>query len=157
MFGFFKKKECVIYAPAKGRMISISEVPDPMFSKKMMGEGLGFLFEGDTLYAPLDGKVKLIAVTKHAIGFEASNKAEILLHVGLDTVALNGEGFEILVNEGDKIKHGTPIMKINRPLMKEKGIDLTTPLVITNQDYSVHVKEETAVTIDSIVMEVVAE
>lgn len=88
MFGLFKKKECTIYTPVNGRMINISEVPDPVFSKKLMGDGVGFIFDGDTLYAPIDGKIKLIAATKHAIGFEANNKAEVLMHIGLDTVAL---------------------------------------------------------------------
>lgn len=152
MFGLFKKKECTIYAPVNGKMINISEVPDPVFSKKLMGDGVGFMFDGDTLYAPLDGKVKLVAATKHAIGFEARNKAEVLMHIGLDTVALKGEGFEVLVNEGDKVKHGTPIVKINRKLMKEKAIDLTTPLVITNPEYTVQLENQENVIVGTVIM-----
>ncbi|RGE97640.1 PTS glucose transporter subunit IIA [Catenibacterium sp. AM22-15] len=152
MFGLFKKKECNIYAPVNGKMIDISEVLDPVFSKKLMGDGVGFIFDGDTLYSPIDGKIKLIADTKHAIGFEACNKAEVLMHIGLDTVALKGEGFEVLVNEGDKVKHGTPLIKINRKLMKEKNIDLTTPIVITNPEYSVQIENLENVTVGTIVM-----
>ena len=74
MINVLKKKKCVIYAPANGKVVDLSKVPDPVFSKKMMGEGVGLIFEGDTLFAPLDGKVKLVASTKHAIGFEANNK-----------------------------------------------------------------------------------
>lgn len=153
MFELFKKKNCIIYAPANGKVISLSEVSDPVFSKKLMGEGVGFIFDGDTLYAPVDGKVKLIATTKHAIGFEASNKAEILMHIGLDTVSLKGEGFEVLINEGDKVKHGTPIIRINRAYMKEKNIDLTTPIVVTNHGYNINIKEIINVTVNSIMME----
>lgn len=117
-----------------------------------MGDGVGFIFDGDTLYAPIDGKIKLIAATKHAIGFEANNKAEVLMHIGLDTVALKGEGFEVLVYEGDKVKHRTPIIKINRELMQEKNIDLTTPIVITNSEYSVQIENQENVTVGTIVM-----
>lgn len=117
-----------------------------------MGDGVGFIFDGDTLYAPIDGKIKLIAATKHAIGFEANNKAEVLMRIGLDTVALKGEGFEVRVYEGDKVKHRTPIIKINRELMQEKNIDLTTPIVITNSEYSVQIENQENVTVGTIVM-----
>ncbi len=119
----------------------------------MMGEGVGLIFEGDTLFAPLDGKVKLVASTKHAIGFEANNKAEILMHIGLDTVSLEGKGFELLIKEGDRVKHGTPVLKINRQFMKERNIDLTTPIVVTNSEYKVFKSNITDVTTDSVIME----
>ena len=138
-----KKKKCVIYAPANGKVVDLSKVPDPVFSKKMMGEGVGLIFEGDTLFAPLDGKVKLVASTKHAIGFEANNKAEILMHIGL----------ELLIKEGDRVKHGTPVLKINRQFMKERNIDLTTPIVVTNSEYKVFKSNITDVTTDSVIME----
>ncbi|OCN06192.1 hypothetical protein A4S06_00315 [Erysipelotrichaceae bacterium MTC7] len=152
MFGLQKKKKCDIYSPVKGRKIDIYEVPDPVFSKKMMGEGVGLIFNDDILYSPVDGIVQLVAQTKHAIGFIACNDAEILLHIGLDTVSLAGEGFEVLVCEGDKVKHGTPIIKIDRALMETNNIDLTTPLVITNNDYSVTMENHSEVTTDSIIM-----
>ena len=109
--------------------------------------------EGDILFAPLDGKVKLVASTKHAIGFEANNKAEILMHIGLDTVSLEGKGFELLIKEGDRVKHGTPVLKINRQFMKERNIDLTTPIVVTNSEYKVFKSNITDVTTDSVIME----
>ena len=74
------------------------------------------------------------------------------MHIGLDTVALKGEGFEVLVSEGDKVKHGTPLIKINRKLMKEKSINLTTPIVITNPEYSVQIENLENVTVGTIVM-----
>lgn len=153
MINVLKKKKCVIYAPANGEVVDLSKVPDPVFSKKMMGEGVGLIFEGDTLFAPLDGKVKLVASTKHAIGFEANNKAEILMHIGLDTVSLEGKGFELLIKEGDRVKHGTPVLKINRQFMKERNIDLTTPIVVTNSEYKVFKSNITDVTTDSVIME----
>ena len=145
MINVLKKKKCVIYAPANGKVVDLSKVPDPVFSKK--------IFEGDILFAPLDGKVKLVASTKHAIGFEANNKAEILMHIGLDTVSLEGKGFELLIKEGDRVKHGTPVLKINRQFMKERNIDLTTPIVVTNSEYKVFKSNITDVTTDSVIME----
>lgn len=153
MLNFLRKKECLIYAPSEGKIIDIKDVPDPVFSKKMMGEGVGFIFEGDTLFSPIDGKVLLVAETKHAVGFQASNGAEILLHVGLDTVSLNGSGFEIVVKEGEKVKHGSPIIRINREIMNEKNINLTTPIVVTNPDFGLKFGNVSNVSIDSVLFE----
>ena len=140
MFAFLKnKKLCEVYAPADGRMIFLEEVNDKVFSEKMMGDGVAFQFSGDTLYAPCEGKVSMIFPTKHAIGFLCDNGAEILLHIGCNTVELNGEGFTCLIEPGARVKAHDPIMKINAAWMKEQGIDLTTPLVITNSDaYLIH-------------------
>lgn len=135
MFGFLKNKKIYeIYAPADGKVIPLEEVNDKVFSEKLMGDGVAFRFSGDTLYSPCDGKVSMIFPTKHAIGFVCDNGAELLLHIGFNTVELNGEGFTCLVTAGERIKAHDPIMKINTDRMKEKGIDLTTPLVITNTD-----------------------
>lgn len=136
MFNFIKKKidSGEVYSPVVGRSISLENVPDQMFAQKLMGEGIGFEFDGDMVYAPCDGEIILIADTKHAFGIRSKSGAELLVHVGLDTVALNGEGFEILVKMNDKVKAHEPIIKINRDFMKEKNINLTTPMVITNMD-----------------------
>ena len=106
MINVLKKKKCVIYAPANGKVVDLSKVPDPVFSKKMMGEGVGLIFEGDTLFAPLDGKVKLVASTKHAIGFEANNKAEILMHIGLDTVTNKGKSYLMIETDYSRADKG---------------------------------------------------
>lgn len=132
MFTIFKKKENVLAAPVSGRIIPIETVPDQVFAQKMMGDGVAFQYTGNTIAAPSDGTVKMIAETKHAIGLATDAGAEVLIHIGLDTVALNGEGFETAVAVGDKVKKGQTLITIDRGLMQEKGIDLTTPMVVTN-------------------------
>lgn len=135
MFSFFKKiKETELCAPVLGKSLPLEKVPDPVFAEKMMGDGCAFVFEGDTVYAPCSGEIMLIANTKHAIGIRSENGAEILIHIGLDTVNLNGEGFDVLVKEHAKVKVHDPIIRINREFMKQKNIDLTMPMVITNMD-----------------------
>lgn len=140
MFNFLKKqnKNCEVYSPCNGRSISIEDVPDKMFAAKLLGDGIGFIFEGDTLYAPIDGTITMVANTKHAIGFTSKNGVELLLHVGLDTVNLNGEGLEVFVKQNQKIKHGEAVLKVDKKLMERKNVNLTTPMVITNmKDYDI--------------------
>ena len=135
MFKFLKKKELIenkIYSPINGKCIPIEEVPDNVFASKMMGSGVGLILSDDTIYSPCDATVSMIALTKHAIGLQAKNGAEILIHIGLDTVQLNGKGFSLLVNQNDKVDMGQPIMKIDREYMEENNLNLITPLVITN-------------------------
>lgn len=135
MFSFFKKnnKDIKLLAPVTGQVIALENVPDKVFASKIMGDGVAFKFDGDTIFSPCDGKISMIAETSHAFGLELNNKAEILIHIGLDTVNLGGKGFTVLVSEGDKVKTGTPIIKIDRQVMTENNIDLTTPMVITNE------------------------
>lgn len=133
MFNLFKKKEPVtLYSPVSGKSIPIEEVPDKVFASKMMGDGVAFQFDGNTVYAPCDATISMIANTLHAIGLKLNNGAEVLIHIGLDTVNLNGKGFTKLVNQSDKVKRGTPLIEIDRSIMEANGIDLTMPMVITN-------------------------
>lgn len=130
---FGKKKEVNLYSPINGKCISLKNVKDEIFSSKMMGDGVAFAeFSSDEFCAPCDGKIMLIADTLHAFGMKATNGAEILVHIGLDTVMLNGEGFTKLANEGENVKKGTPIIKLNLELLNGKEIDLTTSMVVTN-------------------------
>lgn len=119
-------------APVDGECIPLSEVEDEVFSSGIMGQGVAFKFEGDTIYAPCDGEIMMVAATKHAIGFKTNTGAEVLIHVGMDTVKLNGEGFTVLKQTGDKVSKGEVVMKIDRAFMEKQNIDLTTPMVITN-------------------------
>ncbi len=134
MFNIFKKKEIDenLYAPVDGNCINLEDVPDKVFSSKMMGEGVGFTFDSTVVCAPCNGKVTMIANTKHAFGIAGDNGVEVLVHIGLDTVNLQGEGFTTLVQVDKTVKKGTPIIEIDRALMSEKGIDLTTPMIVTN-------------------------
>ena len=145
MFKLFKKTDdtCKLFAPVNGKTIALENVPDKVFASKMMGEGMGFEYEGNTIYAPCDGKITLVANTLHAVGITSENGAEILIHIGLDTVSLNGKGFKKLINQGDKVKKGTPLIEIDRQFMKEQDINLITPMVVTNAaNYEINVIDE---------------
>lgn len=135
MFEMFKKKkDNDLYAPVTGEAVPLEEVPDKMFADKLMGDGIAFKFEGNTVYAPCDGEISMIANTLHAFGITAVNGAEILVHIGLDTVELQGEGFKVLEEAGKKVKKGTPIIEIDREIMKQNNVNLITPMIITNGD-----------------------
>ncbi|GGG93079.1 PTS glucose transporter subunit IICBA [Staphylococcus pragensis] len=125
-------KETEIYAPGTGHIIPLSEVPDKVFSEKMMGDGVGFVPEKGEIVAPFDGTVKTIFPTKHAIGLESDTGVEVLIHIGIDTVKLNGEGFESLVNADEPVTQGQPLMKINLAYLQEHAPSIVTPVIITN-------------------------
>ena len=132
MFGFFKNKnENVIYAPVKGTCIDITEVDDIGFSSKMMGDGVAIVPIEGIVTAPCDGKISMIFDTGHAFGMEANNGAEILIHIGIDTVNLNGEGFEILKKPGQKVKRGEPVIRFDLEKVK-KLYDTATMVIMTN-------------------------
>ncbi len=154
MFSFFgKKKEVELKAPVNGTMIDLTQVPDKVFASKMMGEGVAFVYDGNTVCAPVDGTITLIPNSLHAFGMTTDSGLEVLVHIGLDTVNLNGEGFKKLSNQGEKVKAGTPVIQIDREFMREKGIELTTPMVITNSsDYNVEVISNNSVTTNDIVL-----
>lgn len=147
MFGFFKKKKneaqdnnFKLIAPLSGKSIPLSEVPDPVFAEKMAGDGLAINPTGDVIVAPADGELTLVFNTRHAFAMTLENGVELLVHIGIDTVSLNGEGFEQLAEQGTKIKAGTPIIKINPEFIKEKGLSLVTPVLITNPDVLTSIK-----------------
>ena len=133
MFGLFKK-ELKLIAPATGKTIDLSQVPDQVFAEKMAGDGVAIEVTGDTIVAPADGELTLVFKTKHAFALTLENGVELLVHIGIETVGLEGEGFEQLVEQGTKVKAGTPIIKIDRELIKSKGLSLITPILITNPD-----------------------
>lgn len=123
-----------LVAPVSGKAIPLSEVPDQVFAEKMAGDGLGILAEGDVFVAPADGELTLVFKTKHAYAMTLANGIELLVHIGIDTVSLDGEGFEQLAEQGTQVKAGTPIIKIDRDFIISKGLSLATPVLITNVD-----------------------
>lgn len=125
-----KNKELQITSPLRGRAVALEEVPDPVFSSKMMGEGCAIIPDDGEVYSPVDGTVKLVAPTKHAIGLECHDGTEILIHYGLETVALNGEGFNVFVKEGDTIHSGDLLMSVDFELLQKKKINCITPVII---------------------------
>ncbi len=115
-----------------GKVIALKEVNDGVFSEGIMGEGLAMIPQNDTLYAPVDATVSvLMQDSKHACGLTLSNGIEILLHVGIDTVDMNGDGFEYLVSEGQKVKAGTPLIQFDRNKIQAAGHSDTTVCIIT--------------------------
>lgn len=137
-----------LVAVATGDVIPLSEVPDPVFAQKLAGDGAAIIVKGDTIVAPADGELSLVFKTKHAFAMTLENGLELLVHIGVDTVGLNGEGFEQLVEQGTKVKAGTPIIKIDREFILSKGLSLATPVLITNVDST---KSITAVEAGSVV------
>ncbi|WP_185460692.1 PTS sugar transporter subunit IIA [Listeria rocourtiae] len=132
MFSFKKKKQkaTVLLSPVTGKCISLEEVPDKVFSTKMMGDGIAFDLEEGTIFAPADGKITFIAETRHAIGMTLVSGVEILIHVGLDTVKLDGKGFNVFVEIGQEIKAGAELLEIDIPLMSAHHLQLITPLIV---------------------------
>ncbi|WP_445449142.1 PTS sugar transporter subunit IIA [Enterococcus lactis] len=113
MFQFFKKKNEVIYAPCSGRVIPITEVKDPVFSQKLLGDGFAIIPDSEKITAPFTGQVVAIFPTKHAISLKTESGINYLIHIGIDTVKLNGEPFSIFIKENDKVKHGDLIAEVD--------------------------------------------
>ncbi|BGE82437.1 PTS sugar transporter subunit IIA [Staphylococcus petrasii] len=149
LFGKGKEvnKEIQIYAPLTGEYVKIEDIPDPVFAQKMMGEGFGINPSEGEVVSPIEGKVDNVFPTKHAIGLKADNGLELLVHIGLDTVQLDGQGFEILVNSGDTVKVGDPLLKFDLEYIRKNAKDVISPIIITNSDQteSLHIDDVQAV------------
>ncbi len=121
-----------IHSPIKGKLMPITEVPDEVFAGKMMGDGFAIEPTEGTVVAPTDAKIMNVFPTKHAIGLETTDGREILIHFGIDTVNLKGEGFEVLVEQGDEVKQGQELMKADIDYIAEHATSTITPIVFTN-------------------------
>ena len=130
----FIRRSYKLLAPIDGKVVDLTKIPDDIFAEKMAGDGIAIEPTGDTVVAPADGEVTLIFKTNHAFGLLLDNKVEVLVHVGLDTICLCGEGFQRLVEEGKKVKAGDPILKIDRKYIEERNCSLVTPVLVTNMD-----------------------
>lgn len=135
MFGFGKKKQSVL-SPLSGKLQAVTEVPDPVFAQKMLGEG--FAVQPDEqvqeVLAPISGKLIKLFKTGHAFGIVGDkNGLEVLVHVGIDTVQLKGEGFELLACEGDTVSAGQPIVRVDVPKIISLEKDPITPVVFTKK------------------------
>lgn len=124
----------MIYAPLSGKVISLSQIGDGVFSEGILGNGCGIIPSEETVYAPFDGKVIQSTDTKHAIGLESNDGIELLIHVGMDTVAMNGKGFQVFVSEGDIVTCGQKLMTFSKKNIADAGYPDTTAIVITNSD-----------------------
>ena len=137
---FYKKnnkveeKENELKAYISGKVISITEVADSVFASKVLGDGIAILPDGNTVFAPCGGTISMLADTGHAVGITADNGAEILIHIGLDTVSLNGEGFKIMTKQEKRVKLGDPLIKFDKGFIEKKGLASDCILVVTNAD-----------------------
>ena len=125
------RKTAIIYSPVDGIAADLSTAPDEGFAGKMMGDGAVVTPTEGTVYAPADGEVEFIFDTKHAIGFQTDSGIPMLLHMGIDTVKLEGKGFEILVTEGQKVKKGDPMLKLDLEYLKTHAPSVTSPVLCT--------------------------
>ncbi len=144
MFDIFKKREAPavpapiavaldadsLCSPVAGRAIALSEVPDPVFSGEVLGKGCAVRPEGDIVYSPVCGKVTV--VMGHAVGIMSDSGIEVLVHVGIDTVNLQGEGFTSYVSQGDAVAAGQPVLKVDRAAIAAAGYDDCVILVVSN-------------------------
>ena len=130
MFGFKKKTKSVeLVSPVNGKMICLKDVPDKVFASEMMGPGVAFISSDGKVYSPCDGELVTVFPTKHALGIKTNNGAELLLHFGLDTVNLEGEGFTLL-------------LEVDIELIQNKGYKIDMPMIITNSsEYSLNIHE----------------
>ncbi len=124
--------EDAFVSPLSGKLLDLKDVPDQVFSSKMMGDGFAIEPKKGEVVSPVNGKIATVFPTKHAIGIVADNNREILIHFGVDTVKLEGEGFEILVKQGESIKVGQPILRVDLNKVKDEAPSIITPIIFTN-------------------------
>ncbi len=138
MFGVFKKnkedKGISLKSPVVGRCFDISEIPDEVFSTKMLGNGIGFESTDGVLYSPADGEIVQVFPTKHAVILRTKEGVEILLHIGIDTVEMKGEGFETFVEKAQKVKAGDKLVSFDNDLIKAKAKSNLSVLVLTDSE-----------------------
>jgi PTS system sucrose-specific IIC component len=131
-----KTDHLTIVSPVKGKAIPLAEVKDPTFAAEILGKGGAVVPAEGKIYAPCDGTVEAIFDTFHAIGLKSNEDVEILIHVGLDTVKLEGRHFTPYVKTGDKVEKGTLLLEFDQEAIKKEGYDITTPIIISNtMDY----------------------
>lgn len=126
-------KESLIH-PLKGQVVELDKIADQAFASGVLGKGVAIIPSANDLVSPVDGTVTTIFPTKHAIGITSNDGAEVLIHIGLNTVELAGKGFDVKVQEGDKVKAGDLLMTIDFASIQAKGYDITTPIIVTNTD-----------------------
>ncbi|MBS7007482.1 sucrose-specific PTS transporter subunit IIBC [Anaerostipes sp.] len=132
-------KATVLYSPMKGEVLSITESEDPAFASKAMGDGIAVNPSEGTVYAPCDGTVSMIFPTKHAVAVQTESGRSFLIHAGIDTVKMEGEGFETFVEAGTKVKQGDKILTFDMDLVKEKGYSVQTMMMLAEGDGQVEV------------------
>ncbi|WP_430351303.1 sucrose-specific PTS transporter subunit IIBC [Thermoanaerobacterium thermosaccharolyticum] len=131
----------ILLSPMKGKAVSLNEVPDQTFAEGIIGKGIAIIPEDGVVVSPVDGTVAHMFETKHAVAVVSDSGIEVLIHVGIDTVKMNGEGFKSFVNTGDRVKAGDKLLEVDLNLVNERAKSTITPIVITNTDKCKNVKE----------------
>lgn len=135
MFNLFKKKDSPsawVHNPIRGRILALDTVPDPVFAGKMVGDGFAVEPLDGMVYAPVSGEVVQLFATKHAFGIRTKEGLEVLVHVGIDTVQLKGEGFTAHVATGDQVAQGQLMLTVDLEHLKAAGKSTVTPVIVTN-------------------------
>ena len=127
-------KQLEIASPIKGTVLKLEKMKDDAFASGVLGKGAAIIPEEGKVYAPADGVITALFPTLHAIGMQADNGLELLIHIGLDTVQLNGEGFQAMVKQGDRVKKGQLLVTFDKEFIESKGFCLETPVLVTNSD-----------------------
>lgn len=133
MLHLFQKKVTIV-SPVSGSIVGLDRVNDPVFSKKIVGDGCAVLPEDSTVCSPCDGKLTQIIETNHAFCVESDDGLDLLVHIGLDTVKLKGSGFRRLKEEGARVKSGEPVMQVDFAYLRSQKKEIVTPVLITNMD-----------------------
>lgn len=131
-FGLKKKSGEILGAPVEGKTVTSAEIGDAAFGREMLGKGMAIKPTAGKVYAPIDGIVSLVSGTKHALTIVSEGGAEVLIHMGLDTVSLEGAPFMLHVNADDKVKKGDLIAEFNLNMIRAAGLDTIIPIVILN-------------------------
>lgn len=129
-----KAREVILAAPVDGECVAVENIKDPVFSSGALGKGVAFIPENGEIKAPADCEITMVADTGHAVGFTTDNGAEVLIHIGMDTVEMKGKGFSVHVKEGQKVKKGQLLVTVDLAAVKAAGFETTTPMVVTNSD-----------------------
>ena len=133
MFGFLKRKVRDVYAPVDGQVVALESVDDEVFSQKMVGDGVAIMPVTGSFTAPIDGVVSKIFSTNHAYSIKSDKDLEVMVHIGLETVALEGQGFTRIASEGQAVKAGDVIIEVDLPYIREHAKDIITPILITEE------------------------
>lgn len=156
MFGFFKRKTREIKSPVDGEVVALESVKDDVFSQKMVGDGVAVVPMSEIFTAPIDGVIARIFPTNHAYTVKSDKDLTVMVHIGLDTVALEGKGFERLANEGDRVSSGDPIIRADLAYLRQYAKDIITPVIISDEsDVKKIEKKYTVVKSGDIIMEVI--
>ena len=140
LFSHKKKEEFV--SPMKGMLLPLEQVPDPVFSERVMGDGFAVELSGGEITAPLSGTVVTAFPTGHAFGIKTRDGMELLIHIGIDTVSLEGKGFDVQVKEGDAVKQGDILVKVDVAYIKEQGKSVISPVIFTSGEKAELVKSK---------------